>query len=393
MAGLVRVVRDDGPRLVESCAGGERPFRFVLVNAYYLAEEATRPGGHAIVRRTLAAARRMGARVVRAWAFNDDQQKVSRIQTGRLAYLEENLRGLDAVIALAADAGVRLILPFVDSWSSYGGVAQWLRWNGIDDAREGDPRFYSDPSTLDHYRLHVARLLGRCNTLTGVRYSDDPTVLAWELINEPRATGLVDGGLAIATWTQAAARAVKDHAAQLVSIGDEGADVSGDGFDLELWRKTGAEHLFSSRNGISFTRNLRCADVDLASCHFYPEKYGVADEWVEAAGRSWIAEHARIAATVGKPIVWSELGLATAERIEGRRFRREERLRVYASWLAAAADAGAAGAGPWLFAYDQRPEAWDDFTFYERDGYPELLREAARRFEKPVGSPTDEKGG
>ena len=47
---------------------------------------------------------------------------------------------------------------------------------------------------------------------------------------------------------------------------------------------------------------------------------------------------------------------------------------------------GLAGIGPWLFAHDDRPDAWDDFTFYWKSGtlpddpanrYADLLRDAA----------------
>ena len=31
---------------------------------------------------------------------------------------------------------------------------------------------------------------------------------------------------------------------------------------------------------------------------------------------------------------------------------------------------GLVGIGPWMFAYDARPDAWDDFTWYHRDGLP-----------------------
>ena len=44
-------------------------------------------------------------------------------------------------------------------------------------------RFFSDETTRASYRAHVA-LLERTNTVTGVRYADDPTIFSWELMNE-----------------------------------------------------------------------------------------------------------------------------------------------------------------------------------------------------------------
>lgn len=46
--------------------------------------------------------------------------------------------------------------------------------------------FFTDPSCRAMYRAHVAALAGRRNSVTGQLYRDDPTIMAWDLINEPR---------------------------------------------------------------------------------------------------------------------------------------------------------------------------------------------------------------
>lgn len=47
--------------------------------------------------------------------------------------------------------------------------------------------FYKDPIIRSWYKFYVSSLVLRNNTITGVLYRDDPTILAWELINEPSA--------------------------------------------------------------------------------------------------------------------------------------------------------------------------------------------------------------
>ena len=48
--------------------------------------------------------------------------------------------------------------------------------------------FFSSPTCQQLYRGFFAALLSRVNTVTGVAYRDDPTIFAWELINEPRVS-------------------------------------------------------------------------------------------------------------------------------------------------------------------------------------------------------------
>ncbi|TYH62928.1 hypothetical protein ES332_D07G154600v1 [Gossypium tomentosum] len=72
--------------------------------------------------------------VARIWAFDDE--------------------GLDFVIAKARKLGIYMILSLMNNWKDYGGK--------------------------DKYTV-----LTRNNMITRVAYKDDPTILAWELKNEP----------------------------------------------------------------------------------------------------------------------------------------------------------------------------------------------------------------
>ena len=44
--------------------------------------------------------------------------------------------------------------------------------------------FFTDRTMIDSYKVPLAELLNRVNTVTGVRYGDDPSILAWETGNE-----------------------------------------------------------------------------------------------------------------------------------------------------------------------------------------------------------------
>ena len=69
---------------------------------------------------------------------------------------------------------------------------------------------------------HIRALLSRRNSFTGRLYASDPTVMAWELANEPRPMN--KGAAAFREWigeTAAMLRSLAPH--QLLSLGSEGA--------------------------------------------------------------------------------------------------------------------------------------------------------------------------
>jgi mannan endo-1,4-beta-mannosidase len=330
----VRPISSDGGQLLSD----GRPFRFVHVNAYYLQDEVGQGSAHNAVD-ALDACVALGVPVVRSWAFNAVPTKTSRLQDGLDAPREEGLRALDWVLAEAARRNLRLILALLDYWPSYGGMAQWLRWRGVqlsdDDVPHPEryaPIFYADSQLRDAYRRHVATLLRRKNHVTGVVYGEDPTVLAWELMNEARGAPL--------DWIAFAAESVRTYARQLVGLGDEGA--------------------------------IDSPDLDLVSLHFYPEKHG-ADPGDELRfGRVAITEAMRNAT---RPLVVGEFGL------HDNRLPREQRRSCYADWFSWAAAEGVCGMGPWLLGhFGRRPEDDEHFTFFRGGDYDDVLRAAANTF-------------
>ena len=46
--------------------------------------------------------------------------------------------------------------------------------------------FFTDPEILSLVHNHVAKLFSRRNKITGLVWSEDPTIFAWDVFNEPR---------------------------------------------------------------------------------------------------------------------------------------------------------------------------------------------------------------
>ncbi len=366
---------------------GSAPSAAVVLNAYYLQEDAARDLRRGLtespaVEETLAKASALGAHAVRTNGYNDGAEKRgdSAIQVAPLQYDEASLRGMDLVLTRSAAHGVKLVLPLGNYWDAYGGTRRYVEWAGLPSPVQGDPRFFTERSVIEHYKAHIARLLSRVNTLDGLRYGEHPAVLAWELLNEPRGRGLDKDGAAMGAWVDEVAAVVKQYApGHLVGTGEEGFDTSFSGYDERFWRDAASSSFFEG--GASYRRNTASPFIDFGSVHFYPEAYGVKAGATARAGAHWFSEHAAVARDLGKPLFIGEFALRNEKG-----FSLDERRAMYRGWFRCAWRTGAGASGPWMFANDARPEAWDDFTFYFRDGtvpadprnrYADLVIEAA----------------
>jgi mannan endo-1,4-beta-mannosidase len=102
---------------------------------------------------------------------------INKSTDGGISYNEALWADLDRGIAIAADHGLRIIIPLVDNWRWFGGAADWARLSGTDN-------FWTDEKAKILFKGFISWLLERENTVTGLKYKDDPTILCWELGNE-----------------------------------------------------------------------------------------------------------------------------------------------------------------------------------------------------------------
>lgn len=348
---------------------GGAPGARVMLNAYYLQEEAARSlraglTESAVVEEVLAKSSAMGVFALRTNAFNDAAEKSgdSAIQLTPLTYDEVSFRALDLVLTRAQFHGVKLILPLGNYWDAYGGARRYVQWHGLADAKEGDPRFFTEGVVVEHYATHVANVLDRVNTFDGIRYGEHPAVWGWELLNEPRGVGLDRDGEALRAWVDRVGQVIRERApGQLIGTGEEGLEPSDDGYERGFFREFAPTLL--STPGSSFRRNTSSPYIDFASVHLYPEAWNVPEGEVARMGAKWIWQHAQVARELGKPLLVGEFALRNEEG-----FPLEVRKEIYRGWFRCGARTGVAGNGPWLFVNDARPDGWDDYSFYFRDG-------------------------
>nr|DAD20943.1 TPA_asm: hypothetical protein HUJ06_022406 [Nelumbo nucifera] len=155
-------------------------------NSYWLMDQAVEAFSRPRVKAMLQAGAKMGLTVCRTWAFNDGAYNALQTSPGR--FNERVFKALDGVIAEARQHGIRLILSLVNNLQAYGGKTQYVKWaweEGVALSSSNDS-FFFDPSIRSYFKNYVKTILTRRNSLTGIEYRDDPTIFAWELINEPR---------------------------------------------------------------------------------------------------------------------------------------------------------------------------------------------------------------
>jgi mannan endo-1,4-beta-mannosidase len=342
---------------------GTQPFFFLGANAYPLMVSAAR-GDTQSVCDLFGMANAVGITVIRTWAFYDSSDSldsaVVQVRPGK--YNERALRGLDYVLLQARLHGIRILLPLVNNWDDYGGMNQYVRWRreaataggeyvpGPVERSEVTPSyvrgpgrrqyrvslggpyehdiFYTDSLIRVWFTNFATMLVQRTNTLTGVRYVDDPTVVGWELANEPRSSDPT--GTMVYQWVGAVARLLRGiDPHHLLGTGEEGFDVSPDPYTATGYNDQG--WLFDGAAGVSFSRNSAVPEIDLAGSHLYPDYWGLP----YSSGTVWIADHRRIARNLAKPLILGEFGA------------RVDKPAAYDSWLNTMLYDGAMGGCVW----------------------------------------------
>ena len=312
------------------------------VGSYPLLEHAG-TGRMDLVNEILDTAVALGRPVVRTNAFFDGGTSAARIRNDDGTIREEGLVGLDRVLAAAHEHGVRLVLVLTNHWKDYGGALAVLHAVAPGENLPA-AAFYSDTRAIEAQRAYIRVLVGRVNTLTGTRYGEDPTVLAWELANEPRCDEPTYCETDVLTpWARTMATELRGAGAlQLIAWGGSGG--LGDG-----------------ENGESLERIAADGAVDIVTLHLYPAlRSAVAVSAVSGAERPvvaarWgderIAEAARIARGHGRALFVEELGWAPL----GGGDADGERALVLGAWLRAAREAHV-HAMPWMIAERGRPD-------------------------------------
>jgi mannan endo-1,4-beta-mannosidase len=333
-----------------------KPFRFAGTNNYYLMYKSP-----AMVDDVLTTAAANGFNVLRMWGSleignQDGSNSIQGKSDGvyfqywngtEPAYNDgvDGLQRLDYAVWKAGQLGIRLVIPFVNNWNAFGGMDQYVRWRGGNFHDD----FYTDPLIRQWFKNWISHLLNRVNPLTGLAYKDDPTIMMWELANEPRC--LSAGAYprspncntqTLINWAAEMSAYVKSvDNKHLVSVGDEGFYCIPGATD---WTENCGE-------GVDTLAFARLPTIDVMSFHLYPDHWGKDAAW----GTQWIQRHFADARALRKPAMLGEYGYQD----------KATRNVVFKQWTDAVFNSGGAGALYWILSGKQ-----DDGTLYaDYDGF------------------------
>lgn len=226
---------------------------------------------------------------------------------------EDLLIGLDYLFAEMGKRDMKAVVFLNNFWEWSGGMSVYSEWFGegpVIDPLGGDwhgfmnhsARFYFNEEAQQAFRDYIRLIITRKNTITGKYYYEDPTIMSWQLANEPRP-GSGQEGLENAErfieWVDETSAYIKSLAPdQLVSTGNEGTHGSMDTEEIYL-----AAHA--------------SGHVDYLTFHMWAKNWGWFDAndmegtfpASQANAREYVNKHYELAQQLGKPIVLSEFGL------------------------------------------------------------------------------------
>ncbi|MFP4626552.1 MAG: hypothetical protein ACLFNI_08180 [Natronomonas sp.] len=178
------------------------------------------------------------------------------------------------------------------------------------------------------YKDYIRKVLTRTNSVTGVEYRNDPSIIMWELLNEGQA--LTENQSAYLDWMEEMAAFVSDLAPQqLVGSGGLGTYT-----DMPDWVTDSDADWFLSGTAMDYVAVNSIDDIDACSFHTYPDSHGGHWDLTPEETELWIRGHVKDAhETVGKPAYNGEWGYAVRRNNDQEDSSLETRNKMYETYF------------------------------------------------------------
>lgn len=237
------------------------------------------------------------------------------VQTSPTQINPKVLVGLDFLLTQLSKRKMTAVICLSNFWPWSGGFAQWVSWFEGSSIPYPPPhpggtwsgfqayssRFYTLPKAIKAQQASVKKIVTRRNSITGILYSEDPTIMAWELANEPRGGAYRKEFLA---WIKSSAALIKSlDKNHLVTLGSEG------------------ETLDPLEAGNNFIEDHSIKEIDYATLHIWIENWGVYNPknpetfpYATEIMKKYLEDHVTKSKILKKPLILEEFGIARDQR-------------------------------------------------------------------------------
>ena len=236
-------------------------------------------------------------------------------QPGKGVYKNELLYALDFLLAEMGKRKLKAVLYLSNNWNWTGGFMQYLNWNGLmpdsifkrkltwDEQRDYTSKFYSCAPCISQQYEVLKKIVGRINSITHKKYTDDTAIMSWELANEPRP--MRPAAIPVyKKWIAATASLIKK-------------------IDKHHLVTTGVEGDMGTENLQTFSDIHQDKNIDYATIHIWPKNWGWFKDTsiakslneIKANTKNYIDRHAHEMTKINKPLVIEEFGLPRDEHL------------------------------------------------------------------------------
>lgn len=298
----------------------DKPYYFVGTNLWYgcYLGSPGPSGSRERLIRELDSLHALGLDNLRILAGSEISNKIRSVKPAIVrepgVYDDSLLIGLDFVLSEMKKRKMKAVLYLTNYWEWSGGMSQYISW--ADSVRTFDPEvdgwdkfmnfsatFYKNEKANALFRSYVKSIVHRKNSVNGKKYFQDPTIMSWQLANEPRPGR--EGEFADANlpnyykWIDETAGYIKSlDTNHLVSSGNEG-----------LAGSLGNDECYLTAH--------RSKNIDYLTMHLWPLNWG----WfkplqyeetlpeTESKAIEYIDKHIAFARQLNKPLVMEEFGI------------------------------------------------------------------------------------
>lgn len=218
------------------------------------------------------------------------------------------LIGLDRLLVELDKRDMTAVLYLTNSWDWSGGFGYYLKRTGHADSPNASGKGYDDyvnyaadfsrdKKAQNLFYDFVKKIVSRTNTVNGLPYKEQKSIMSWQICNEPRPFAK-DNFDSFYDWVTKTAKLIKSiDPNHLVSVGSEG-----------IYGCEKSEELYRRIHSVD--------DIDYLTIHIWPVNWGWATrdnlynslKNVYVCAGEYLNLHLRMAEKINKPLVVEEFG-------------------------------------------------------------------------------------